>query len=64
MTANKEIYIKAYYGDWIQVTKEEAKKFCDSLMSRMQAVRGIENKIKIINEKHLKGITYQELKIL
>ena len=58
------IYIKAYFGDWKQVTKEEAEKFCDSLMSRMQKVRGIENKIKIINEKHLKGITYQELKNL
>lgn len=55
------IYIKAYYGEWEPVSKEEAKRFCNFLMSGMQAVRGREAKIKIINERHLKGITYEQL---
>ena len=64
MNVNNEIYIKAYYGDWKQVTKEEAKKFCDSLMSMMTGAKNDETRIKIINEKHLKGITYEELQNL
>lgn len=57
-----EIYIKAFFGDWKKVTKEEAKKYCEYKMKYgIPAVAGKEQKIKIINEKHLKGITYEEL---
>lgn len=54
-----QIYIKAIFGCWKQVTKEEAKKFCDNLMKMMPRSR--EEQIQIINNKHLKGIKYEDL---
>lgn len=57
----EQIYIKACFSDWMPVTKEEAKKFCDGMISRMQSVRCLENKIKLVNKRHLKGIKYEEL---
>jgi len=53
------IQIKAFFGDWKEVTKDEAKKFVRNLESGMMCKT--KKKIEIINKNHLRGITYEEL---
>ena len=54
-----KVYIKAWFGDWKEVDKEKARGFISGLSKGMTCIDEI--KIRIINEKHLKGITYEEL---
>lgn len=54
------IFIKAIYGDWREVTKEQAKEFVDFLLRHCQAVHPNELP-KYINENKIKGITVEEL---
>ena len=53
------IKIKAFYGQWKEVNKEKAIEFIKTLKNGMNV--GQEKQNKIINEKHLKGITVEEL---
>lgn len=53
-----KIYIKAWFGDWKEVDAKKAKTFITGLMEGMMC--SDETKLKII-EKHLKGITVEEL---
>jgi hypothetical protein len=53
------IQIKAFFGDWKEATKDEAKKFVRNLESGMMCKT--KKKIEIINKNHLRGITYEEL---
>jgi len=53
------IQIKAFFGDWKEVTKDEAKKFVRKLESGMMCKT--KKKIEIINKNYLRGITYEEL---
>ena len=54
------IQIKAYFGDWKTVSKEQAKDFVKTMMKGMQAVPEAK-KPAIIEEKHLRGISVKEL---
>lgn len=54
------IQIRAFFK-WREVTPEQALEFCNSFMSSIQTTHIKEEKIKIINKNHLKGITYEEL---
>ena len=56
-----KIEIKAWFGDWHECDAEKAKAFCDHMMDGFTAISDREERIKIINEKHLRGITYEEL---
>ena len=53
------IEIKAWFGDWKEVTKEYAQEFIKDFISRM-TVGNEEHRIKQA-EKHLRGITYEQL---
>ena len=52
------IQIKAYFGNWREVDRETARNFVLNLMERMPSRLG---KIDLINQKHVRGITAQEL---
>lgn len=54
------IQIRAFFK-WREVTPKEAYDFCNSFMNSIQTTHIREEKIKIINKDHLKGITYEEL---
>ena len=56
------IQIKAFYGDWRIVTKEEAVAFVKLMIDGFQAISSTAKKYQRINEKHIKGITVEELK--
>lgn len=56
----KTIYIKAFF-EWRKVTPEKAYDFCKRFMDGIQTTAIREEKIAIINEGHLKGITFEEL---
>lgn len=55
------IYIRAFFN-WREATPEQAFEFCNSFMNSILTTHIKEEKIKIINKNHLKGITYEELK--
>lgn len=56
------IEIRAFFK-WCEVTPEKALEFCDSMIKTgMPNVDTLDEKIKKINEFHLRGITYEELK--
>lgn len=54
------IKIKAWFGDWKEVDKEQAKRFVKYLMEGI-VISDINKKIEIIEGKHLQGITVREL---
>ena len=54
------IYIKAWYADWRQVSHETAKHFVEYMLMNMPAVKE-SDRANVINEKHLRGITVEEL---
>ena len=52
------IQIKAYIGNWHETDRETARNFVLNLIGRMPTRNG---KIELINQKHVRGITVQEL---
>jgi len=55
------IKIKAFFGNWKEVDKEQAKRFVKHLMAGIVTTSDIDEKIEIIEGKHLQGITVREL---
>lgn len=55
------IQIKGIFSGWREVDKSFAKEYIKSLLERIVAIRGIDAKIKYINDNRLKGITVEEL---
>lgn len=53
------IEIKAWFGNWKEVCEEKARSFVNGMLEGMNC--GREKGTKIINEKHLRGITVQDL---
>jgi len=53
------VEIKSFFSDWHFVEIEQARKFVITMLSGMNC--GREKGIAFINEKHLRGITVQEL---
>ena len=53
------VEIKSHFGDWHFVGTEQARKFITTMLSGMNCGRA--KGVAIINEKHLRGITVQEL---
>lgn len=54
------IQIRAFFK-WREATPEQAFEFCNSFMNSIQTTHIKEERIKIINKDHLRGITYEEL---
>lgn len=54
---HREVYIKAWFGDWKKVTLPQAVKFFKDLKSGMCRSDAIKNSF----DKHFKGITYKEI---
>lgn len=55
------IKIKAWFGDWVEVDREQAKKFITHFMSGITTTSDISKKIEMVEGKHLQGITVREL---
>lgn len=55
-----KIEIRAFFK-WREATPEQAFEFCNSFMNSIQTTHIKEEKIKIINKNHLRGITFEEL---
>jgi len=55
------IKIKAWFGDWKEVDKEQAKSFVKHFMAGIVTTSDIDKKIAMIEGKHLQGITVREL---
>lgn len=55
-----EIKVKAHFGGWHKVSKEQAKEFVKHMISGMQAVPETK-RAALIEEKYLRGITVAEL---
>jgi len=55
------IEIRAFYGEWKPASAEQAVKFIEQMISGFSAIKGYDEKLKRINEHHLRGITAQEL---
>ena len=53
------IEIKAWFSDWKEVDAEKARDFITGMIKGMNC--GKEKSYAIVNEKHLRGITVQEL---
>lgn len=53
----EKIYIKAYFGEWKEVTFEEAVEFFKLITDGAS-----ENGLKKTFDKHFKGVTYEQLK--
>lgn len=54
----EKIYIKGFFGDWKEVSKEKAKEYISNIPT-MNATNDKErNKIR---QKHLKGIKVEDL---
>ena len=53
------IQIKTYSKGWVQMTKEQARVYLNKIVQ--SAPSKIEEKAKYINERKLKGITFEEL---
>ncbi len=55
------IKIKAWFGDWKEVDKEQAKRFVKHFMAGIVTTSDINKKIEMVEGKHLQGITVREL---
>lgn len=55
-----EIKIKAFFGDWKEVSREQAQRFVRVLYSGMTACNH-EKKVKLIEANHLQGISFDDL---
>lgn len=54
------IEFRAFFK-WREATPQEAYDFCNSFMASIQTTHIREEKIKMVNKNHLRGITYEEL---
>jgi hypothetical protein len=54
------IKIKAWFGDWKEVDKEQAKKFVKHFIAGIVTTSDMNKKIEIV-EGHLQGITVKEV---
>lgn len=54
------VEIKGYFYEWQKVDKEYARRYIKFIYERMIAAPE-EKRIEIINSKHLRGITFEEL---
>lgn len=57
----KRIRIKAWFGDWHEVTEEKAREFVQSMMKGITTRSTFEGKAELIDGTHLRGITCAEL---
>lgn len=55
------IKVKGFFGDWKEVNKEQAKKFVDHFMAGIVTTSNINEKIEMVEGKHLQGILVREL---
>ena len=55
----QQIYIKGFFGNWKKSTKEQAIKFCKTFLDG--CLCGKDKGIELLNQNHLRGITYDEL---
>jgi len=55
------IEIKSYYGIWKPVTRDEARRFVKLMIKGFTAISSRNDKIKRINEYHLRGETVEKL---
>ncbi len=55
------VKIKAFFGDWKEVDKEQAKNFVKHFMAGIVITSDINKKIEMVESKHLQGITVREL---
>jgi len=55
------IEIKAYYGLWKPVTSDKARDFVRFMMKRLSILKTRDDRIKWINERHLRGVTVEAL---
>jgi hypothetical protein len=53
-----KIYIKGFFGDWKEVSKEKAKEYIENIKTMNATSQKEQNKIR---QKHLKGIKVEEL---
>lgn len=51
---------KAFFGDFREISKEQAYKFCLTFITTSLALTR-EEAIKRLNENHLRGTTFEEL---
>ena len=54
------IEVRAFYGEWKEATHEQAVRFIKLMIIGFSAIKN-EEKLKRINEKHLRGVTAEEL---
>lgn len=57
----KKIKIKAWFGDWTEVTEEKAREFVSSMMKGIVTRSTFEGKAELIDGTHLRGTTCAEL---
>jgi len=55
------IKIRAFFGDWKEVDKKQAKSFVKHFMAGIVTTSDINKKIEMVEGKHLQGITIKEL---
>lgn len=55
------IQIRYFYGDWKETSRTQAERFVRRLLSNMPAVSTDTERRRIINERHLNGVTVEEL---
>ena len=55
------IKIRAFFGNWKEVDKEQAKRFIKHFMAGIVTTSDINKKIEMVESKHLQGITVREL---
>lgn len=53
----KKIYIKAYFGDWKEVTFEKACKFFQTMLDNGARLKGLKNTFT----SHFKGVNFEEI---
>ena len=51
------IQIRAYFG-WHPATYEQALTFARWIFRHMTCIRGADNRVKKINDRHIKGIVF------
>jgi hypothetical protein len=58
---DKEIKIKSFFGQWKAVEKDQAVNFVSHLLEGITTTSDINKKIKMIEGRHLQGISVNEL---
>ena len=53
----RKIYIRAWFGDWYEVSFEKACEFFKNLMERGTSMIGL----NVTFPKHFKGVSYEEI---